>query len=670
MPGLIAPLASILLLATPALAEKRVAIVIGNDKYANLPTLQKAVNDAESVGDALAKLGFDVVRGRDLGRQGMVDKIAEFTAKIAPGDIAVFFYAGHGVGINNVNYLVPVDVPAANVEARVRGGSIAEGDIVAEIQDKGARVAMLVLDACRDNPFPRTGTRTVGNTRGLASTTPASGVFVLYSAGAGQTALDRLQKNDPHRNGVFTRVFVEHLTKPDLHLGDLAVEVREQVAVLARQSLDDAGQPAPHVQTPAYYDQTIGGRVYLAGRGIAVEPGGTTAPPAADPCAFAADHWRSAEAIGTASALQDHLARFPNCAFAGLARSKLAALDRAPAQPPALRPIEPPPARTQQGATPIPAVEWRIASGFLKIMPSGFDEFVSRLSRNSGERMKLTPFYAGQLMPAFQTADAVQSGQVDAGFLPGQFLIGKDKALNLMSVIPFGFGPREHVAWRQRKDVAGEFEFLLSRAYPKLVSMPCGGFGRLGELWSRKPLRDVSDVKGLKVVVLGIGGDVYRAAGASVVVLPTSELYSALERGVVDAVHAGSPRLGESMGMNRVAKFLYNPAFVMPAMVVDLFVNRDKWDQLPPAARDLVQKTCDENVQAVIAENEAADQEALKRIAAGGVSIQPMPPAIRSALLNAALKVEGDYAAAGASAQTLIRTIQAMRGKTLAAQVR
>lgn len=258
-------------IAAPAFAEKRVALVIGNDHYANLPSLQKAVNDAEAVGDALQRLGFDVVRGRNLGRQGMIDKLAEFTARIGAGDIAVFFYAGHGVAIANVNYLVPTDVPAANVEARVRGGSIAEGDIVAEIQAKGARVAMLVLDACRDNPFPRAGTRSVGNTRGLASTTPASGVFVLYAAGAGQTALDRLQKDDPHRNGVFTRVLVQYLAMPGLHLGDLAVEVREQVAVLARKSLDDAGQPAPHVQTPAYYDQTIGGRVYLAGRGIAVE---------------------------------------------------------------------------------------------------------------------------------------------------------------------------------------------------------------------------------------------------------------------------------------------------------------------------------------------------------------------------------------------------------------
>src|SRR5262245_18954639 len=92
---------------TSASAEKRVALVIGIDRYVNLPSLQKAGNDAEAVGDTLARLGFEVIRGRDLGRQAMIDKLAEFTAKIDAGDTALFFYAGHGVAIGQVNYLVP-----------------------------------------------------------------------------------------------------------------------------------------------------------------------------------------------------------------------------------------------------------------------------------------------------------------------------------------------------------------------------------------------------------------------------------------------------------------------------------------------------------------------------------------------------------------------------------
>src|SRR5688572_12948691 len=100
--------------AGPAFAEKRVALVIGNDRYPNLPPerqLLKAVNDAEAVGDTLGRLGFEVVRGANLGRQDMIDKLSELTARLEAGDTAFFFFAGHGVAIGGVNYLVPSDVP-------------------------------------------------------------------------------------------------------------------------------------------------------------------------------------------------------------------------------------------------------------------------------------------------------------------------------------------------------------------------------------------------------------------------------------------------------------------------------------------------------------------------------------------------------------------------------
>jgi uncharacterized caspase-like protein len=100
-------------MALPASAEKRVALVVGNDKYASLPMLRNAANDAQAVGDTLRRVGFEVIRGRDLGRQAMIDKLAELTSRLDPGDTALFFYAGHGVAIGGVNYLVPIDAPAA-----------------------------------------------------------------------------------------------------------------------------------------------------------------------------------------------------------------------------------------------------------------------------------------------------------------------------------------------------------------------------------------------------------------------------------------------------------------------------------------------------------------------------------------------------------------------------
>ncbi|MBT1516100.1 caspase family protein [Bradyrhizobium sp. SRL28] len=259
------------LAATPAVAEKRIALAIGNDLYPNLPAdrqLKKAANDATTIAGTLRSLGFEVIVGTNLGRQAMIDKLAEFIARLQPGDTAALFFAGHGVAIAGVNYLIPSDVPAVTegAEARVRGASLAEPDLIAELQARSVRVALLVIDACRDNPFPRAAGRSIGNTRGLADAKPARGIFTLYSAGIGQTALDRLGGNDAAHNSVFTRIFAEQLKRPELHLGDLAVEVRERVAELALKATDDRGQPAPHEQTPAYYDQTLGGRIYLAGQ--------------------------------------------------------------------------------------------------------------------------------------------------------------------------------------------------------------------------------------------------------------------------------------------------------------------------------------------------------------------------------------------------------------------
>lgn len=252
-----------------AFAEKRRALVIGNDRYPNLPAggqLQKAVNDADTMAASLRALGFEVIVGTNLGRQGMVDKLAELTTRLEPGDTAAFFFAGHGVAIGGVNYLLPSDVPAVaeGAEARVRGASLSEPEIVAELQARSVRVALLVIDACRDNPFPRTAGRSLGGTRGLTDAKPARGVFTIYSAGIGQSALDRLGPDDAAKNSVFTRIFAEQMMRPGMHLGDLAVEVRERVAVLALKARDERGQPVAHEQTPAYYDQTLG-RIFLAG---------------------------------------------------------------------------------------------------------------------------------------------------------------------------------------------------------------------------------------------------------------------------------------------------------------------------------------------------------------------------------------------------------------------
>ena len=246
-------LSFVLLTATFQAAEARnLALVVGNDTYANVPALQKAVNDARAIGAELERLGFVVRLAENVDQRAMSRALVAFDADVAPGDRALFFYAGHGFEIGGMNYLLPTDVPAAEANQLdlVRDASFPVDRIIDGIRQRGAGVAVLVLDACRDNPFAGSGTRALPGTRGLARVDAPEGVFVLMSAGAKQEALDRLSDGDNNPNSVFTRTFLSELQKPGQTLVQIAKRTQVQVKTLAAT--------VGHEQTPAYYDQVIG----------------------------------------------------------------------------------------------------------------------------------------------------------------------------------------------------------------------------------------------------------------------------------------------------------------------------------------------------------------------------------------------------------------------------
>src|SRR5579871_522235 len=166
---------------TTAHAEKRVAVVVGNERYPNLSAneqLQKAVNDARAIGGALKQIGFDVLSGENLGRQALLTRLDEAAQRLTPGDTVFFFFSGHGVTVDGSNYILPTDIPAigSGQILSLTGAAIKEEDITAAFLRAGARVAVVVLDACRNNPFGG-GTKGIGGEKGLAPHEPPSGVF-------------------------------------------------------------------------------------------------------------------------------------------------------------------------------------------------------------------------------------------------------------------------------------------------------------------------------------------------------------------------------------------------------------------------------------------------------------------------------------------------------------
>jgi len=231
---------------------RSVALVIGNNNYENVTSLQTAVNDARAVGDKLESLGFVVQRAFNVDQRAMSRALVSFNSELRPGDRAFFFYSGHGFEVSGANYLLPTDVPYARsnqIELALDAAFSVEG-IINGIRGRAARVTVVILDACRDNPFDPRNTRSSASNGGLAQIVAPEGVFVLMSAGAKQEALDRLWDNDGEVNSVFTRTFLSELAAPHRTL--------VQIAKATQIGVRDLAASIGYVQTPAYYDQVIG----------------------------------------------------------------------------------------------------------------------------------------------------------------------------------------------------------------------------------------------------------------------------------------------------------------------------------------------------------------------------------------------------------------------------
>lgn len=233
--------------AGPVIYAQRKALVIGNDNYTQVSKLTNAVADAEAMAKSLEAVGYKVTKHVNLDERRFKQVLRDFRQNVQGGDEVLFFFAGHGVQLGNANYLLPVDI-RGDGEDQVKDESILLQKILDEFDEKKAKFTLAVIDACRDNPFKTKG-RAIGG-RGLAPTSAATGQMVMFSAGAGQQALDRLGDNDKERNGLFTRIFIKEMQKPGISVDRVLRNVRNEVVRLAKS--------VGHEQTPALYDQAVG----------------------------------------------------------------------------------------------------------------------------------------------------------------------------------------------------------------------------------------------------------------------------------------------------------------------------------------------------------------------------------------------------------------------------
>ncbi len=242
------PPAPVALAPLPVFANRK-ALVIGNDSYKYVSKLANAKEDAKVMADSLTQVGYKVTLKMDLTEKEMKAALRGFKTQVDAGDEVAFFYAGHGVQLANSNYLVPIDV-AGEGEEQMRDEGISLQRILDDMSERKAKFTLAMIDACRDNPFKSNGRAIGGTGRGLAPTTAATGQMIVFSAGTGQQALDKLGPNDKDKNGLFTRIFVREMQKPGVSVDRVVRNVRGEVVNMAKS--------VGHDQVPAIYDQVVG----------------------------------------------------------------------------------------------------------------------------------------------------------------------------------------------------------------------------------------------------------------------------------------------------------------------------------------------------------------------------------------------------------------------------
>ncbi|MBB4274676.1 caspase family protein [Rhizobium mongolense] len=302
----------LVLMCSQAIAERRVALVIGNSAYQHVPILPNPDNDADDMAAKLRDLGFEVVVGSNLDLAGVRRTIREFVGKLDGADMALFYYAGHGLQVNGENYIAPVDAKLLSyLDLEFEAVPM---NLILSAMERATQINLVFLDACRDNPLAANlarsmGTRSVLVGRGLAKVGSGIGSLIAFATQPGNVALDGAGRNSP-----FTAALLRHLGKPGRDITRELIDVRRDVL----EATD--GRQVP------WDNSSLTGEVilkHLAELGPA--PGDTGRMDNAAELAF----WDTIKASNDRDLFDAYLQQYPNGLFVSLAKAKIRIIERA-----------------------------------------------------------------------------------------------------------------------------------------------------------------------------------------------------------------------------------------------------------------------------------------------------------------------------------------------------
>jgi TRAP-type mannitol/chloroaromatic compound transport system substrate-binding protein len=296
-----------------------------------------------------------------------------------------------------------------------------------------------------------------------------------------------------------------------------------------------------------------------------------------------------------------------------------------------------------------PNIRWRLASSFPRSLDTifGAAEFMAeRVKAMTDGRFDIRVYPGGELVPGLAVLDAVQNETVQIGQTCSYYYTGKNPALAFDTCVPFGMTARQQQAWLGEGG-GGE---LMAKVFSDfgIRSFPSGNTGAQMGGWFKEELSGLDGLKGLKIRIPGLGGDVMSALGASVQVIAGGEIFPALERGAIDATEWVGPYDDEKLGFYKVAKNYYYPGWWEPGPSMSIYIGDKAWASLPVVYQEILKSAIHEAGLEMQRRYDARNPAALKRILSHGVALRPFSDDLLEGALAASTQILEDYAAADA----------------------
>jgi TRAP-type mannitol/chloroaromatic compound transport system substrate-binding protein len=295
----------------------------------------------------------------------------------------------------------------------------------------------------------------------------------------------------------------------------------------------------------------------------------------------------------------------------------------------------------------LPELDWQMPTSWplsLDTLYGGAQLFAERVGALTGGRFRITARAADELVPGTQVLDAVSEGAVQIGHTASYYYVGKSPVLAFGTTVPFGLTAQQQNAWLFEGGGLAALQEFYARNF-NVIQFPAGNTGTQMGGWFRREINTVEDLRGLRMRIPGLGGEVLSRLGVTVQVLAGGEIFQALQTGTVDAAEWVGPYDDEKLGLNQVAQFYYYPGWWEPSAAFEVEVNLDEWNALPPEYQEAIRTAAFEANTVILTRYEARNNEALRSLIGKGVQVRRYSDEIMAAAEEATFALYEEFSA-------------------------